>query len=230
MQTYIVLNTQACPCPQPLGAVLQQCAPEARILTLSSAQQVNETLRHTPVHVLFIYIKDWNYTLFCDVPVHQRPLLVFISEANEKGTELLARDLSLYLKEPFCSRAICRLLQGIEQGKHRVQPHWNFFFIKHNYRYKKIAFSQVACIEAKTNYSTISTPEQQFTIACSLNKLMAQLPGQQFCRVNRHLVLPRHSMNLLQSGCLQYEGKKISLSRKRKKEWASRQEQVAVAV
>lgn len=223
MQKYIVLNQQDAAC-QLLGNLLQCCAPEAQVYTFTHPEAAIAALFQEEINLLFIKIRDWQPSLFLGVPPQRRPLLVFISEAGEKGTELLANDIPLYLKEPYCPRAINRLLLRIRCCNYRAQNNWDFLFIKHNYRFKKIYFSQIQWIEAKTNYITICTDELTITIAYSLNKMMAQLPRNLFYRVNRHLVLPIHSMHDTQKGCWQYAGKKVCLSRKRRKEWENQRE------
>ncbi|RFM28584.1 LytR/AlgR family response regulator transcription factor [Deminuibacter soli] len=214
---FLIVNEQAFSC-QALRTIIMQCRPAATVYTCATTQQAADLLQQHEITAMFLKVKDWNYTSFAEMQAHHRPLLVFISEHNEKGTELLAKDLSLHLKEPYCLTSVNRILLNIEHGLFRAQYHWNFFFIKHNYRFKKIHFPDVQCIEAKTNYITITVPGNQFMIACSLNKIMTLLPQQQFFRVNRHLVLPAEVVQDAHKGRLLYGDREIRLSRRRRRE------------
>jgi len=65
----------------------------------------------------------------------------------------------------------------------------NSLFVKHNRLLHKIEFSNIHWIESDGNYSTIITEGKKYLIRRSLTKLMDNLPGGMFLRINKSCIV-----------------------------------------
>ena len=68
----------------------------------------------------------------------------------------------------------------------------DFFYIKKNKRIVKVFYKDILYAEVESNYSTVHTTNENFTIVSSLRDLTTKLPGNDFLRIHKNYIVNLH--------------------------------------
>lgn len=87
------------------------------------------------------------------------------------------------------------------------------FFIKDKQKLVKLAYSDVAFVEACDNYSILHTKDSKFIISYSLKHVEVKLPPKDFLRIHRsYMVNLLHISQIMQRSLVLLDGKEIPIS------------------
>ncbi len=184
--------------------------------SLSHTLKASQFLRANPVDLIYLDIQmpDLSGLEFLRSLPH--PPMVIFTTAHRKyaveGFELNAID---YLMKPISFerflKASNKALEAFQASKPATSE--DFFFIKSDKQYIKIAYEDICFVESAKDYVYIHTPEARHLALLSLKQLEERLPGQQFIRVHRSYLVGIAHIDVLQGNRIFVQGQEIPISR-----------------
>ena len=184
--------------------------------SLSHTLKASHFLREHQIDLLYLDIQmpDLSGLEFLRSLPH--PPMVIFTTAHRKyavdGFELNAID---YLMKPISFerflKASNKALEAFQKA--RPTPQEDFFFIKSDKQYIKIAFEDIYYVESAKDYVFIHTKEAKHLALLSLKQLEGRLPAHQFIRVHRSYLVGIPHIDVLQGNRLFIQGQEIPISR-----------------
>ncbi|MEM1324650.1 MAG: response regulator [Bacteroidota bacterium] len=134
--------------------------------------------------------------------IHERHLIptIFITSLRDELTFRRASRTKAthFIVKPFEELQLQRVIEMTVQKLQVEQPtedwsedilHQDHFFVKHNQRLEKIAIADIRYFEADGHYCALHLAAKKYLLRQSLQKLLAQLPEQQFLQTHRSYVV-----------------------------------------
>ena len=188
------------------------------VFPASGANNMNSFLLLQKIDILFIRFKHWDHRLFAILlAFKKKPVVVFLSARREKFVKYSAAQVSFHLKEPYSLEAIRKLMHSINHVK-LPQDNLDFFFIKHNRRYRKILFDQILAVKSRRGFLTLHTTDSKYMFAGTLIKIMQRLPEDRFCRINDSHIIPCKIIRHIENNIVHCHTGELIMTQKYKKE------------
>jgi two-component system LytT family response regulator len=156
----------------------------------------------------------------------KKPPLVIVTTAYSnyalKGFELNVID---YLLKPV---AFDRFLKAVNKVKDYFElqvkaaeggtASADYFFVKCENRFEKIAFDELVFVEAQQNYVVLHTVKEKYISYLPFNRVEGFLPGNLFIKVNKSCILSKEKIDRIEEGKIIVGEHAFAVSRNRKDE------------
>jgi len=151
------------------------------------------------------------------------PMAIFTTAFSEYALEGYSLDVIDYLVKPI---PFDRFLKAVQKAYdfHQLrareqQPSSSeYFFVKSNGKYEKVAFADILYVESMQNYVLIHLPGQKLIVYMTLAGLEAQLPPGKFIKVHKSFIVAIGQVNAIENNEIIIRQARIPISRTLKDE------------
>lgn len=189
-----------------------------------SAMEANKVLANEKIDLIFLDIQmpGMRGTDFLK-SLAIKPLVIITTAYPNFALEGFELNVLDYLVKPITPE---RFLKAVNRAKEVFdykqaagkEQQEGFFFIKCNYGYKKINYSEILYIEACQNYCSIYTTKTKFMTLTSMKSLEEQLPAGKFLRIQKSYIVAIDKIQSLTGNEVVIEKQKIPVSKNYKDE------------
>src|SRR5690606_16281302 len=161
----------------------------------------NKVLANERIDLMFLDIQMPKITGIDFLKSLKNPPMVILTTAYPnfalQGYEL---DVVDYLVKPFpFDRFLkasnkARDLYNLKNNTPGSETKDEYFFIKVDYRYEKIYFSDVLFVEGMENYVVIHTAAQKFVTMLRMKTMEETLPASDFIRVHKSFIVSQRAI------------------------------------
>jgi DNA-binding LytR/AlgR family response regulator len=188
------------------------------------ALSANKMLSDHSVDLMFLDIQMPKLTGIDFLKSIKNPPMVIMTTAYPnfalQGYEL---DVIDYLVKPY---PFDRFLKAVNKArdffdlkyKPAETPKEDFFFVKCDYRYEKIHFSDVLYVEGMENYVVIYTAAQKYVTLLRMKNIEETLPAGDFLRIHKSYIVSTRAVTSIDGNEVIVAGKRLPLSREKKAE------------
>lgn len=152
---------------------------------------------------------------------HKLPIVIITTAYPSYALEGFQLDVLDYLVKPITFN---RFFQGVTKARDYQQllrkpdstgsqPVSDYFFIKCDYRYEKIYFSDIMYIEAMQNYVTIYTQKGKYMTLLYLKNIEENLDKQYFVRVHKSYLVSISRIDSIENNEIVIGSFRIPMSR-----------------
>jgi len=154
----------------------------------------------------------------------KRPPMTIITTAfSEYALEGYSLDVIDYLVKPI---PFDRFLKAVQKASDFHQMRYreatnatpDYFFVKSNGKFERVAFSEILYVESMQNYVIIHLPGQKLIVYMTLSGLEAQLPTARFMKVHKSFVVSIEQVNSIENNEIIIKQARIPISRTLKEE------------
>lgn len=184
-----------------------------------SAAEAANFIASKPVDLLLLDIQMPRLTGIDFLKTLTRPPMAIITTAySEYALEGYSLDVIDYLVKPIPFDRFLRAVQkafDFHQLKSRGIPRNSpeYFFVKSNGKYERVAFSEILYVESMQNYVLIHLPGQKLIVYMTLAGLEAQLPPRRFMKVHKSFVVSIEQVNSIENNEIIIRQSRIPISR-----------------
>jgi DNA-binding LytR/AlgR family response regulator len=156
---------------------------------------------------------------------HHRLPFIFLTANSDMATIESAKKANpfAYLVKPFTKDDLYAAIEIAINNFNTLRQHpvkkndhpenKRYIFLKDNFRYTKINFSDIAIIESRENYVVIHTNNnKEISFRSTFNQFLMQLPAQNFLRVHRSFAIQTDLIENIENTGITVCGKTIPLS------------------
>jgi DNA-binding LytR/AlgR family response regulator len=188
------------------------------------ALSANKMLSDHSVDLMFLDIQMPKLTGIDFLRSIKNPPMVIMTTAYPnfalQGYEL---DVIDYLVKPY---PFDRFLKAVNKARDFFElkykpaetPKEDFFFVKCDYRYEKIHFSDVLYVEGMENYVVIYTAAQKYVTLLRMKNIEETLPAGDFLRIHKSYIVSTRAVTSIDGNEVIVAGKRLPLSREKKAE------------
>lgn len=184
--------------------------------SLSHALKASQFLREHPIDLLYLDIQmpDLSGLEFLRSLPHP-PMVIFTTAHRKYAVDGFELDAVDYLMKPISFERFLKASNKALETFQKTAPTQSedFFFIKSDKQYIKIAIEDIYYVESAKDYVFIHTQEAKHLALLSLKQLEERLPGHQFIRVHRSYLVGIAHIDVLQGNRLFIQGQEIPISR-----------------
>jgi DNA-binding LytR/AlgR family response regulator len=147
------------------------------------------------------------------------PMAIITTAYSEYALEGYSLDVIDYLVKPIPFDRFLKAVQkayDFHQLRHRdVQPNAtpDYFFVKSNGKYERVAFNDILYVESMQNYVLIHLPGQKLIVYMTLAGLEAQLPTRRFMKVHKSFIVSIEQVNSIENNEIIIRQARIPISR-----------------
>lgn len=146
------------------------------------------------------------------------PMAIFTTAFSEYALEGYSLDVIDYLVKPIPFDRFLKAVQkahDFHQMRQRDLPTASpdYFFVKSNGKYERVAFSDILYVESMQNYVLIHLPGQKLIVYMTLAGLEAQLPPRRFMKVHKSFVVSIEQVNAIENNEIIIRQARIPVSR-----------------
>src|ERR1041384_7026042 len=163
-----------------------------------SAAEAASAIAKQPVDLLLLDIQMPRLTGIDFLKTLSHPPMAIITTAySEYALEGYSLDVIDYLVKPIPFDRFLKAVQkayDFHQLRHRepqagpiATP--DYFFVKSNGKFERVAFSEILYVESMQNYVLIHLPGQKLIVYMTLAGLEAQLPPRRFMKVHKSFIV-----------------------------------------
>lgn len=146
------------------------------------------------------------------------PMTILTTAFGEYALEGYALDVLDYLVKPV---PFDRFLRAVQKGMDYYQllnrpvdvPAKEYFFVKSNGKYERVAFSDILFVESMQNYVVIHLTTQKLIVYMTMSGMEAELPKQQFMRVHKSFIVAVDKVTAIDNHEILIQQKRIPFSR-----------------
>jgi len=151
------------------------------------------------------------------------PMAIITTAYSEYALEGYSLDVIDYLVKPIPFDRFLKAVQkalDFHQMRHRETPESSpeYFFVKSNGKYERVAFNDILYVESMQNYVLIHLPGQKLIVYMTLAGLEAQLPPRRFMKVHKSFVVSIEQVNSIENNEIIIRQARIPISRTLKDE------------
>lgn len=151
------------------------------------------------------------------------PMAIITTAYSEYALEGYSLDVIDYLVKPIPFDRFLKAVQkalDFHQMRHREveQPSPDYFFVKSNGKFERVAFSDILYVESMQNYVLIHLPGQKLIVYMTLAGLEAQLPPRRFMKVHKSFIVSLEQVNSIENHEIIIRQARIPISRALKDE------------
>lgn len=188
------------------------------------ALSANKMLSEQSVDLMFLDIQMPKLTGIDFLKSIKNPPMVIMTTAYPnfalQGYEL---DVIDYLVKPY---PFDRFLKAVNKARDFFElrnkqidtSKQDFFFVKCDYRYEKIHFSDVLYVEGMENYVVIYTASQKYVTLLRMKNIEETLPAGDFIRIHKSYIVSTRAVTAIDGNEVMVAGKRLPLSREKKAE------------
>lgn len=190
------------------------------------ALEANQALAEGQVDLMFLDIQMPKITGIDFLRSLKHPPMVIMTTAYPnfavQGYEL---DVLDYLVKPF---PFDRFLKAVNKARdffglrtrnaETVRTRDDYFFVKCDYRYEKIQFSDILYVEGMENYVVIYTAAQKFVTLLRMKTVEETLPASDFIRIHKSFIVSVRAISSIDGNEMIVSGKRLPISREKKSE------------
>jgi DNA-binding LytR/AlgR family response regulator len=155
------------------------------------------------------------------------PMAIITTAYSEYALEGYSLDVIDYLVKPIPFDRFLKAVQKAfdfhqmrQRGVSGSAP--DYFFVKSNGKYERVAFSEILYVESMQNYVIIHLPGQKLIVYMTLAGLEAQLPSGRFMKVHKSFVVSLEQVNSIENNEIIIKQSRIPISRTLKDEVMNR--------
>ncbi|MFZ6012001.1 MAG: LytR/AlgR family response regulator transcription factor [Bacteroidota bacterium] len=190
------------------------------------ALEANQVLAKENVDLMFLDIQMPKITGIDFLKSLKNPPMVIMTTAYPnfalQGYEL---DVLDYLVKPFpfdrflkAANKAYEFFKLKKQAPESNAPKEDYFFVKCDYRYEKIHFSDILYVEGMENYVVIHTASQKFVTLLRLKTVEETLPASFFIRIHKSFIVSVKAISSIDGNEVIIGDKRLPLSREKKGE------------
>lgn len=146
------------------------------------------------------------------------PMAIFTTAYSEYALEGYSLDIIDYLVKPI---PFDRFLKAVQKAydyyqlrtRTQKQDAPDYFFVKTNGKFERIAFADILYVESMQNYVVIHLPGQKHIVYMTLSGLEAQLPADRFMKVHKSYIISLSQVNSVDDNDLIIRQARIPVSR-----------------
>lgn len=150
------------------------------------------------------------------------PMAIFTTAYSEYALEGYSLDVIDYLVKPI---PFDRFLKAVQKAhdfhlmrqKETVSSP-EYFFVKSNGKFERVAFGDILYIESMQNYVIIHLSGQKLIVYMTLAGLEAQLPPKRFMKVHKSFIVSIEQVNAIENNEIVIKNSRIPISRSLKDE------------
>jgi len=152
------------------------------------------------------------------------PMAIITTAFSEYALEGYSLDVIDYLVKPIPFDRFLKAVQkayDFHQLRHReTQPTAtpDYFFVKSNGKFERVAFSEILYVESMQNYVLIHLPGQKLIVYMTLASLEAQLPPRRFMKVHKSFIVATEQVRSIENSEIIIGQARIPISRALKDE------------
>lgn len=184
----------------------------------SAAEAANLLTKH-PVDLLLLDIQMPRLSGIDFLKTLSHPPMAIITTAfSEYALEGYSLDVIDYLVKPIPFDRFLRAVQKAfdfhqmrQRESHSASP--DYFFVKSNGKYERVAFNDILYVESMQNYVIIHLPGQKLIVYMTLAGLEAQLPPRKFMKVHKSFVVSIEQVNSIENNEIIIKQARIPISR-----------------
>jgi DNA-binding LytR/AlgR family response regulator len=184
-----------------------------------SAAEAANIIAKQEVHLLMLDIQmpRLNGIDFLKTLSHP-PMAIITTAYSEYALEGYSLDVIDYLVKPIPFDRFLKAVQkalDFHQLRRREVPSASpdYFFVKSNGKYERVAFNDILYIESMQNYVLIHLPGQKLIVYMTLAGLEAQLPPRRFMKVHKSFVVSIEQVNSIENNEIIIRQTRIPISR-----------------
>ncbi len=184
----------------------------------SAAEAASLMTKH-PVDLLLLDIQMPRLTGIDFLKTLTHPPMAIITTAyTEYALEGYSLDVIDYLVKPI---PFDRFLKAVQKAFdfHSLRQREisttspEYFFVKSNGKYERVAFGDILYVESMQNYVIIHLPGQKLIVYMTLAGLEAQLPPNRFMKVHKSFVVSLEQVNSIENNEIIIKQMRIPISR-----------------
>jgi len=192
------------------------------------ALEANQVLAAGGVDLMFLDIQMPKITGIDFLKSLKNPPMVIMTTAYPnfalQGYEL---DVLDYLVKPFPFDRFLKAANKArdyfelkQSGNNAASPSVkeDYFFVKCDYRYEKIHFSDVLYVEGMENYVVIHTSAQKYVTLLRMKNMEETLPASDFYRIHKSFIASIKKISSIDGNEVVIGGKRLPISREKKAE------------
>jgi DNA-binding LytR/AlgR family response regulator len=189
-----------------------------------TAAEAVSIIANKPIDLLLLDIQMPRLTGIDFLKSMTRPPMAIITTAySEYALEGYSLDVIDYLVKPIPFDRFLKAVQkafDFHQLKTRDVPTTSpeYFFVKSNGKYEKVAFNDILFVESMQNYVVIHLPGQKLIVYMTLAGLEAQLPPRRFMKVHKSYIVSLEQVNSIENNEIIIRQSRIPISRTLKDE------------
>ncbi|MEL6851094.1 MAG: response regulator [Bacteroidota bacterium] len=181
---------------------------KGKIAGISLAKQIKESL-NIPV----IFLTSHTDALTVAQARAAKPASYVLKPFNDQSLHI-AIDLAIHNHETAGTEA---LLSGQLEAS-AGQPFFlqESIFVRKRERFCRVKYKDILYLEAQSNYSTIFTRKEKYTLAITLGQVGTKLSHPAFVRVSRSFIVNMHQIDAVEGNAIYIDGKIIKVSKVQK--------------
>ena len=146
----------------------------------------------------------------------QNQMVIFITADKQFAAEAFELNAVDYLVKPFdfarFEKAIHKAMTLFHLKNQDVKPENKFLFVRADYKFNKVAFEDILCIEGLGDFMKIFVRNQKTIVArIRMKEMEERLPATDFIRVHRSFILPIKEIKSVKNKFVQIEGRQIPI-------------------
>jgi DNA-binding LytR/AlgR family response regulator len=160
----------------------------------------------------------------------QKPLVIFTTAYDTYALQGFELDVVDYLLKPISFE---RFLKAVDKVYEKIQlsalvktealntraasPTEDYFFVKTEFRFEKIDFSEILYIEGMGDYLRIFTRTKKIMTLQNFKKMEEMLPPNNFCRVHKSYIVALDKIDSIERNRIKIGDRIIPISESYKK-------------
>ena len=149
----------------------------------------------------------------------ERPQVILVSSNKDFAAEAFDFDVTDFLVKPVSNERFLRAIvkaRRLHEGRAGIALHDdNYVFIKANARLVKIDIRDILFVEALSDYVTINTANNKYTIHSTMKGIETTLPEKYFYRIHNSYIIRLDRISEIDDNCVIIGQKLIPVSRSR---------------
>ncbi|RAJ83678.1 DNA-binding LytR/AlgR family response regulator [Chitinophaga dinghuensis] len=151
-----------------------------------------------------------------------KPLVIITTAYPNFALEGFELNVLDYLVKPITPerflRAVNRAQEFLQSKQATSTEREEFFFVKCNNSYEKIAYQDILFIEGSQNYVTIYTQQKKILTLTTMKSVEEQLPSGKFLRIQKSFIVAVNKIQSLSGNEITIGTHKIPVSKNYKEE------------
>jgi DNA-binding LytR/AlgR family response regulator len=185
----------------------------------ASAAEAASAMAGTEVDLLLLDIQMPRLTGIDFLKTLSRPPMAIVTTAySEYALEGYSLDVIDYLVKPIPFDRFLKAVQkalDFHQMKNRLPAAStpDYFFVKSNGKFERVAFKEILFVESMQNYVLIHLPGQKLIVYMTLAGLESQLPSDKFMKVHKSFIVALEHVKSIENNEIIIRQSRIPISR-----------------
>lgn len=212
---------------KPLEKVIKKSPHLKLIANCSTALQATNVFVNNRIDVIFIdgHVKLIESDALMQYVDKHKPHVIAISSVTELGKVHYDLKIEDFMLKPISKVQLSRIINKIilsETLDSEGAESETFIFIKVNRAFLKIPTSQIAYVQALSDYVRIHAEGKVYTTYSTMKEMHAKLPESDFVRIHRSYIAKVDSIVQVQDGFVMVDQKLLPVGKKYKQQLLER--------